>query len=112
MTAVHVEGGGGAGVCHGRVAVGRRHYHPRHASTDPMGRARRRHGSSLAGAGIRVEELPVRDQYRVQADLFARAIREGGPAPTSMEEAVRNMAVIDAVFRSARSGAWEAPSAL
>jgi predicted dehydrogenase len=69
-------------------------------------------GSSLAGAGIRVEELPVLDQYTVQADLFARAIREGGPAPTSMEEAVCNMAVIDAVFRSARSGTWEAPEAL
>ncbi len=68
-------------------------------------------GASLWGATIRVEELPTVDQYTVQGDLFAEAIQTGGPAPTPLEEAVRNMAVIDALFRSGRSGAWEAPEA-
>ena len=58
-------------------------------------------GESLHGDTIRVEEFPVLDQYTVQGDLFAEAIRTGGPAPTPLEEAVRNMEVIDAVFRSA-----------
>jgi predicted dehydrogenase len=66
-------------------------------------------GASLWGETIRSEELPTVDQYTVQGDLFAEAIRTGGPAPTPLEEAVRNMAVIDAVFRSAESGTWEQP---
>jgi predicted dehydrogenase len=68
-------------------------------------------GASLWGEAIRVEELPTVDQYTVQGDLFAEAIQTGGPAPTTLEEAVRNMAVIDAIFRSGRSGTWEAPEA-
>jgi predicted dehydrogenase len=68
-------------------------------------------GESLHGATIRVEEFPVLDQYTVQGDLFAEAIQTGGPAPTPLEEAVRNMEVIDAVFRSAASGHWESPAA-
>jgi predicted dehydrogenase len=66
-------------------------------------------GASLWGETIRVEELPTVDQYTVQGDLFAEAILTGGEAPTPLEDAVRNMAVIDAVFRSAASGTWETP---
>ena len=40
-----------------------------------------------------------------------RAIREGGEVPTPLEESVRNMTVIDALFRSASRGGWEAVSA-
>jgi predicted dehydrogenase len=65
----------------------------------------------LFGAGIRVEEFPVCDQYGIQGDLFSLAIREGGEVPTPLEESLRNMAVIDAVFRSAASGTWESLSA-
>ena len=64
----------------------------------------------LFGSGIRVEEFPVCDQYTIQGDLFSRAIREGGEVPTPLEESLGNMAVIDAVFRSAASGKWEGPS--
>ncbi|MGA3024203.1 MAG: Gfo/Idh/MocA family oxidoreductase [Bryobacteraceae bacterium] len=65
----------------------------------------------LFGAGIRVEEFPVCDQYGIQGDLFSLAIREGGEVPTPLEESLRNMAVLDAVFRSAASGTWESLSA-
>ena len=68
-------------------------------------------GATCAAPPTRVEEFPVVDQYTVQGDLFAEAIQTGGPAPTSLEEAVRNMEVIDAVFRSAESGHWESPAA-
>jgi predicted dehydrogenase len=64
----------------------------------------------LFGAGIRVEEFPVCDQYGIQGDLFSRAILEGGEVPTPLEESLRNMAVIDAVVRSSASGTWEQPT--
>jgi predicted dehydrogenase len=66
-------------------------------------------GSDISGAGIEVREFPARDQYTIQGDLFSRAVREGTGQPVPLEDAVRNMAVIDAVFRSAETGRWEAP---
>jgi predicted dehydrogenase len=64
------------------------------------------------GSGIAVEEIASCDQYTIQGDLFARAIREGTPPPVPLEDSVRNMAVIDAVFRAAERGTWEMPAAL
>lgn len=69
-------------------------------------------GGDLSGADIRWEEFPVCDQYTLQGDAFSRAIREGGPAPVPVEDAVRNMAVIEAIIRSAESGKWERPAGL
>ncbi len=66
-------------------------------------------GSSLLGAGISTETLPVCDQYTVQGDLFSKAIRGEAPVPVPLEDALRNMAVIEAIFRSAESGRWERP---
>jgi predicted dehydrogenase len=57
----------------------------------------------------RVEELPICDQYTIQGDLFSRAILEDGEPPTPLEDAVKNMAVIDAIFRSAEMGKWQLP---
>jgi len=36
-------------------------------------------------------------------------MREGIEQPIPLEDAVMNMAAIEAIFRSAESGAWEAP---
>ncbi len=58
---------------------------------------------------IRTEEFPICNQYTLQGDEFSRAIREGGEVPTPLEDALRNMAVIEAVFRSGQSGKWEVP---
>jgi predicted dehydrogenase len=57
----------------------------------------------------RTEEFPVCDQYTIQGDEFSRAIREGGEVPVPLEDSVKNMAVIDAVFRSVESARWETP---
>jgi predicted dehydrogenase len=46
-------------------------------------------------------------QYQVQGDLFSKAILENMPAPTPPEDAIANMRVIDAMFRSEKSGTWE-----
>lgn len=54
-----------------------------------------------------VEEFPICDQYTLQGDAFSRAIRGSGEVPTPLEDALQNMAVIDAIFRSGKSGAWE-----
>jgi predicted dehydrogenase len=66
-------------------------------------------GSALGGAGAEAIEFPPCDQYTIQGDLFSRAVREGTEQPIPLEDAVGNMAVIDALFRSAESGRWEAP---
>ncbi len=62
-----------------------------------------------AGSGITAEMIPACDQFTIQGDLFSRAIREGGNVPVPLEDSVFNMAVIDAIFRSAESGKWEIP---
>jgi predicted dehydrogenase len=63
-------------------------------------------GSDLAGAGIETLEFATCDQYTIQGDLFSRAILDGRPAPYPLEDSVKNMRVIDALVRSAQSGAW------
>ena len=55
-----------------------------------------------------VKEFSICDQYTIQADLFSRAILENSTQAISLEDAVKNMAVIDAIFHSETSGAWEA----
>jgi len=64
-------------------------------------------GSSLSGAGIRTETLPASDQYTLQGEAFSRAIRGEIDLPYGVEDAVQNMRVIDALFRSEKSGRWE-----
>jgi predicted dehydrogenase len=64
----------------------------------------------LFGSGIKVEEFPTADQYTMQGDAFSRAVLEGGEVPVPLEEAIANMAVIEAIFRSGESGQWETPA--
>jgi predicted dehydrogenase len=56
------------------------------------------------GADRRTEEFPACDQYTLQGDCFSRAIRDGGEVPVPLEDAIRNMAVIEALFLSAKTG--------
>ena len=60
-------------------------------------------GSDLSGGGIETIEFPIVDQYTVQGDLFARAVLDGTPPSVSLEDSLANMAVIDAIFSTARS---------
>jgi predicted dehydrogenase len=66
-------------------------------------------GADLFGGGRRVEQFPVCDQYTLQGDAFSRAILDGTPLEFPIEDAILNMRVIDALFRSAKSGSWETP---
>ncbi|HOJ98973.1 MAG TPA: Gfo/Idh/MocA family oxidoreductase [Termitinemataceae bacterium] len=58
--------------------------------------------------GRRVIETEVADQYLLEFDAFARALIEKIEVPTPPIDAIENMAVLDALARSARSGTWEA----
>ena len=69
-------------------------------------------GRDVFGGGIRIETIPVCDQYTVQGDAFSKAIREGGEVPVPLEDAIANMAVIEAVFRAGESRRWEMPEAV
>jgi len=66
-------------------------------------------GRDVFGGGITAEEFPVCDQYTLQGDAFSHAVLEGGEVPVPLEDAIKNMAVIAAIFRSAESGKWETP---
>lgn len=66
-------------------------------------------GRSLTKEGLEEITFAACDQWQVQCDRFCEAIRAGGWAPVPIEDAVSNMRVIDALFRSAESGRWESP---
>jgi predicted dehydrogenase len=69
-------------------------------------------GSDLYGRGVEVLEFEPCDQYTIQGELFSKSIREDKEPPVPLEDSFRNMAVIEAISRSAKSGAWEIPARL
>jgi len=60
----------------------------------------------IFGSGIVTEVFETADQYTMQGDAFSRAVLEGGEVPVTLEDAIANMAVIEAVFQSAARGEW------
>jgi predicted dehydrogenase len=61
----------------------------------------------LTFSGISTETFPAADQYTLQGDAFARAVRDDTEVPVPLEDSIGNMAAIDAIFRSGKSGQWE-----
>jgi predicted dehydrogenase len=59
------------------------------------------------GVGERTIETPPADQYVAMFEAFCRSVRDGTPVPTPAADAVANMKVLDALFRSETSGRWE-----
>jgi predicted dehydrogenase len=66
-------------------------------------------GRDVLGSGLTSLAFEACDQYRIQGDLFSRAILEDRPVEVPLEDALLNMRTIEAVFRSAETGAWVAP---
>jgi predicted dehydrogenase len=66
-------------------------------------------GRDLSGSGREVVRLPPRNQYTLQGDAFSRAVMGEQTLEWDSADAVLNMRVIDAFFRSARSNTWERP---
>jgi predicted dehydrogenase len=63
--------------------------------------------SAPDGSGMRTVELPVADQYQLQAEAFSRAVRDEAPTAAGLDDAAMNMRIIDALFASERSGKFE-----
>jgi predicted dehydrogenase len=64
-------------------------------------------GSQLGGKSARTEEFPPLDQYTLQGDEFSRAVQENSEVPVPLEDALKNMQVIDAVLRAGDSRQWQ-----
>jgi len=61
------------------------------------------------GIGARTVQTECIDQYLLEFESFAEAVADKRKeAPTPFSDAVANMAVIDALYASAKSGKWEA----
>ena len=57
--------------------------------------------------GTRTVRVPASDQFVAVFDAFSRAVRTGGPVPQPPDDTVNNQKVLDALFRSEKSGGWE-----
>jgi len=64
-------------------------------------------GSQLGGASSVEEIIPPVDQYAEEADAFARAVLGETKLPYGVDDALANMQILDAIFRSEQSGRWE-----
>ena len=67
-------------------------------------------GADFSGRSAEVLKFNVCNQYTIQGDTFSRSIRDGTELPVPLEGSIRNMAVIEAVIRSAKSNQWERPA--
>lgn len=79
----------------------------------PQGEATRvflDNGGNLRGESVQIQEIAAADQYAEQADAFAAVVLDKVPLPYGIADAVQNMRIIDALFRSEKSGAWESVS--
>jgi predicted dehydrogenase len=64
-------------------------------------------GRELTAEQAEVITFPAVNQYTLQGERFAEAVRGLGTVPVGLEDAIANMAVIDALFRSAETRRWE-----
>jgi len=69
-------------------------------------------GRDLVGGGASTVEFPAVDQFTLHCDRFADAVRGQADAVIGLDDAVANMAVIDALFRSADSRRVEVPDSV
>lgn len=64
-------------------------------------------GSQIGGVSAVHETLPACDMYTLQGDTFSQAVRGEIPLPYGLDDAICNMRIIDALFKSDQSGQWE-----
>jgi predicted dehydrogenase len=64
-------------------------------------------GRKLGDASAKKIKLPKADQYQIEAEVFSRAVRGKEKLEYGVEDAILQARVIDAIFRSERSGDWE-----
>lgn len=64
------------------------------------------HAHALDGSLARREVFPPSNQYTEMAEAFALAALGQGTLDYGVEDAIRSMQVLDAIFESERTGAW------
>ncbi len=64
-------------------------------------------GSRLGGASSKGIVTRAIDQYAEEADAFAKAVLGETELPYGVEDGIKNMQIIDAIFRSEKTGRWE-----
>jgi predicted dehydrogenase len=64
-------------------------------------------GSALDGSSIVTETLPAADHYRLMAEAFSRRVRGEAAESWGVDDAIAQMRVIDALWRSEKSARWE-----
>jgi predicted dehydrogenase len=65
-------------------------------------------GSAPGGALAVAETLPPCNMYTLQGDAFSQAVRGAIALPYGLDDAICNMRILDALFKSGNSGQWEA----
>ena len=61
------------------------------------------------GSSAVAETIAACDQYTLQAEAFGRAVRGEEKLPWGIEDSIMSMRILDALFRSEKTGKWEAP---
>lgn len=56
-----------------------------------------------------LEEFDACNQYTLQGDSFSKAIIDNLSVEIPLEDSLRNQSVLDAIFKSSKSGKWENP---
>ena len=64
-------------------------------------------GGPMDRSLFRREIIPAIDQYAAEAEAFALAVLGEQDLPVGIDDAVNQMKVLDAIFRSEASGGWE-----
>jgi len=63
--------------------------------------------SAPGGASAVAETLAPCNMYTLQGDAFSRAVRREIALPYGLDDAICNMRILDALFKSGRSAQWE-----
>jgi predicted dehydrogenase len=66
-------------------------------------------GKKLGDASAKVVKIEKADQYQLQGEYFSRVVRGKEKNLYGVEDAIQQARILDAVFRSAKSGKWEKP---
>ncbi|CAN5381453.1 Gfo/Idh/MocA family oxidoreductase [soil metagenome] len=64
-------------------------------------------GKKLANGDAKTIKFAKADQYQLQAEDFARAVQAKTKPEFGVDDAILQMRVLDALFRSEKSGGWE-----
>jgi len=66
-------------------------------------------GKKLGDASAKAIKVEKADQYQLEGEFFSRVVRGVEKNHYGVEDAIQQARILDAVFRSAKTGKWEKP---